>query len=532
MRNGLILLLLTSAAVAIPSGATTTAWFGTPGPAPLSDPRAPVMKYDDAFPPLPAQFAHRPGKSDELLDAAPLKADQKKIVGFSLESLGAGDKVWGRRAGTPSFMHTIEWTVNAFKTAGLNDARVIQSGTFYHASGDVLEAVPAEGLERAARFHAFFLEQADQAPESLIAAGKGTSYQAHREGVSVIERLCPRRRSHRLAGWCLYRPGAARRGRHGDGLPCLDTKLNRPVAIKFLSDDLADAAARRRFQREAQTASSLNHPHIVTVHDAGEIEGRQYLVTEFVDGGTLRDWAHAEKRTWRADRRAADRCRRRTGGGARRPAFCTATSSPRTSWSPRAAMRSWPTSVWRNCTKARRRERSDRTLTERTRAGRRHRHHRLHVARAGVGQAARRAQRHLLVRRGAVRDAGRTAAVHRCRQPTSFTRLSTRHTAAAARRRCRCALRVIVRESAGEGPRRTLSVDARHRRRHSAECSAQAGDDAATALKQRALTRRRLAWPEVLGPSSWRSGGALVRSEMAQRTCRARAAIHAAHQLR
>src|SRR5579859_4175924 len=79
----------------------------------------------------------------------------------------------------------------------------------------------------------------------------------------------------------------------------LDTKLNRPVAIKFLSGDLADAAALRRFQREAQMASSLNHPHILTVHDAGEFEGRQYLVTEFVDGGTPKDWAKAEKRTWR-----------------------------------------------------------------------------------------------------------------------------------------------------------------------------------------------------------------------------------------
>src|SRR6201997_2227373 len=79
----------------------------------------------------------------------------------------------------------------------------------------------------------------------------------------------------------------------------IDTKLNRPVAIKFLSDDLANAAARRRFQREAQMASSLNHPHILTVYDAGESEGRQYIVTEYIDGGTLRDWAKGEKRTWR-----------------------------------------------------------------------------------------------------------------------------------------------------------------------------------------------------------------------------------------
>ena len=78
----------------------------------------------------------------------------------------------------------------------------------------------------------------------------------------------------------------------------LDTKLNRPVAVKFLSNDMADPAAQRRFRREAQMASSLNHPHILTVHDSGEFEGRQYLVTEFVDGGTLKDWASTEKRTW------------------------------------------------------------------------------------------------------------------------------------------------------------------------------------------------------------------------------------------
>jgi eukaryotic-like serine/threonine-protein kinase len=85
----------------------------------------------------------------------------------------------------------------------------------------------------------------------------------------------------------------------GEVYRALDTKLNRRVAVKFLSDDLADSSARRRFQREAQLASSLNHPHILTVHDAGEFDGRQYLVTEFVDGGTLKEWALRETRTWR-----------------------------------------------------------------------------------------------------------------------------------------------------------------------------------------------------------------------------------------
>jgi len=77
-----------------------------------------------------------------------------------------------------------------------------------------------------------------------------------------------------------------------------DTRLNRTVAIKFLFDNAGHAAAAQAFRREAQFASSLNHPHIVTVHDVGEFESRQYLVTEFVDGGTLRDWAKQEDRTW------------------------------------------------------------------------------------------------------------------------------------------------------------------------------------------------------------------------------------------
>ncbi len=79
-----------------------------------------------------------------------------------------------------------------------------------------------------------------------------------------------------------------------------DTRLNRPVAIKLLSAELLDATARARFTREAQLASALNHPHILTVYDVGEHEGRAYLVTELVDGGTLEDWLRRhDYRNWR-----------------------------------------------------------------------------------------------------------------------------------------------------------------------------------------------------------------------------------------
>jgi serine/threonine protein kinase/Tol biopolymer transport system component len=87
-------------------------------------------------------------------------------------------------------------------------------------------------------------------------------------------------------------------GAMGQVYRVMDTRLRRKVAIKFLSATVADAAGRRRFQREAQMASSLNHPHILTVHDAGEFEARQYLVTELVEGGTLSDWTRQQKREY------------------------------------------------------------------------------------------------------------------------------------------------------------------------------------------------------------------------------------------
>src|SRR5215831_18160666 len=89
----------------------------------------------------------------------------------------------------------------------------------------------------------------------------------------------------------------AQLGEGGMGVVYLarDLTLNRNAAVKFLSSRVADESRRHRFQQEAQTASSLNHPNIVSVYEAGTDDGVQYLITEFIDGYTLGDWVRRER---------------------------------------------------------------------------------------------------------------------------------------------------------------------------------------------------------------------------------------------
>src|SRR5712675_1003866 len=69
-----------------------------------------------------------------------------------------------------------------------------------------------------------------------------------------------------------------------------DTKLDRKVAIKFLHEEFSKAADKLgRFIQEAKAASALNHPNILTVYEIGEVDGKNYIATELIDGQTLRE---------------------------------------------------------------------------------------------------------------------------------------------------------------------------------------------------------------------------------------------------
>ncbi len=91
-------------------------------------------------------------------------------------------------------------------------------------------------------------------------------------------------------------------GRGGMGVVFLarDTKLDREVAIKALPPEVVDDEEKfSRFEREAKLLASLNHPNIATIYGLEEVEGRRYLILEYIDGESLIEYLNRNRQSWR-----------------------------------------------------------------------------------------------------------------------------------------------------------------------------------------------------------------------------------------
>ena len=102
-------------------------------------------------------------------------------------------------------------------------------------------------------------------------------------------------KGQQLGSYVILNPLGA--GGMGEVYLAKDTRLDRTVALKVLSEDIAsDERRMQRFRQEAKLASSLNQPNILTIFEFGETDGLTFLATEYIDGETLRDylrWAAA-----------------------------------------------------------------------------------------------------------------------------------------------------------------------------------------------------------------------------------------------
>ena len=198
-----------------------------------------------------------------------------------------------------------------------------------------------------------------------------------------------------------------------------DLTLGRMVALKVIPPHLArHPQALERFTREAKAAAALNHPNICTVYEVGQQDGQSFIALELLEGRTLREVLDGGPLPMgtlvdlRGRGRQRARCRARQGRGApRHQAGQPVRDRARPGEGPR--LRTGQARLVGRRARVRSRHADGRPRGSPDRAGHDAGHRGLHVPRTGARPADGRPHRHLLARRGHLRDGHRRAAVRR-----------------------------------------------------------------------------------------------------------------------
>lgn len=158
----------------------------------------------------------------------------------------------------------------------------------------VISLLPLAASERAARLDLMCASEPElrREVELLLAQESRADRFLETSAMQAAARALARDQSDVLTG-CIVGPYRIDQllgtGGMGEVYYGWDTRLLRPVALKFLPKEyLNDAAALDRFEREARAASALSHPNICVVYDVGDLDGRPFIAMEYLEGTTLR----------------------------------------------------------------------------------------------------------------------------------------------------------------------------------------------------------------------------------------------------
>jgi len=135
-------------------------------------------------------------------------------------------------------------------------------------------------------------------------------------------------------------------GGMGEVYRARDTALGRDVALKILRpDSVQDTNRLRRFRHEAQAAAALSHPNVMAIHFVGQQDDTPYIVSELLEGESLRESLRAGGLPMRKSMDYALQIADGLAAAHEKGSF-TVTSSPKTSSSRRTAAQKFSTSVW------------------------------------------------------------------------------------------------------------------------------------------------------------------------------------------